>query len=176
MEGFELDTPRLRLRPWGEQDLAPYAAIVGDPVVMEFMGSGPLSTGEAAAQVGRFALGTKVRGVYHHAAELKETGELIGRIGLFHHPSWPGPDKVEVGWLLAREQWGKGLAAEGGQAALDHAFGTLGLPRVISFTIPRNLRSIAVMERLGMTLAGEETWSGLPHVWYAKDRPEPAIP
>lgn len=176
MDVQALETPRLRLRAWREDDLEPYAAIVADPEVMRSMGSGPMSTADARAQVERFAAGTAVPGVYHTAAELRATGELIGRIGLFHHPELPEPDRVEVGWLLTRAHWGHGYATEGGAAALGLAFGPLALARVVSFTQPMNAPSRAVMERLGMTLRRHFTWAGLPHVLYALDRPEPAIP
>jgi RimJ/RimL family protein N-acetyltransferase len=159
-------TERLLLRPWTPEDVEPYARIVADPEVMRYLGTGPIEPETAAAQVARFAAGTGIPGVYHFAAEERATGELIGRIGLFHQPEWPGPHKVEVGWLLDRRAWGRGLATEGARAAVNHGFQELGLPRIISFTRPENIRSRAVMERLGMCLAGQREWHGLPHVWY----------
>jgi RimJ/RimL family protein N-acetyltransferase len=62
------------------------------------------------------------------------------------------PDDVEIGWRLAREHWGRGYATEAATAWLEHGFTTLGLPRVISSTDPPNLRSKAVMHRLGMVV------------------------
>ena len=161
-----LETERLLLRPWRRDDLDPYARIVADPEVMATM-LGPVPRERAVAQVARFAAGDRI---YHWAAELRATGELVGRIGLLEHPEFPGPDRVEVGWLLARGAWGRGLATEGGAAALAHAFGELGLSRVISLTLRGNVRSRAVMERLGMTRRGELEWRGHPHVWYAVER------
>ena len=73
--------------------------------------------------------------------------------GLHHQESYP--DDVEVAWRLAREHWGHGYATEAATGWLDHAFGTLHLPRVISMTDPPNLRSLAVMRRLGMTFDHE---------------------
>ncbi len=176
---FELETPRLRLRAWRDEDLEAYAAMTSDPATMRFMGSGPLTCAEAEEQIVRFRRGPPaVGGAPHAAAELKATGELVGRIGLFHQPDWPGPDQVEVGWLLAREHWGRGYATEGARATLAFAFERLGLARVISLALPENTRSRAVMERLGMTIRGREDWRGREHVWYALDRPAagPAIP
>jgi hypothetical protein len=68
--------------------------------------------------------------------------------GLHHQQSYP--DDVEVAWWLAREHWGHGYATEAATGWLDHGFGTLHLPRVISMTDPPNLRSPVVMRRLGM--------------------------
>jgi RimJ/RimL family protein N-acetyltransferase len=161
-----ISTERLLLRPWRPDDVGPYAAIVADPEVMRHMGSGPMDRAAASAQVARFAAGTALSGVYHTAAEDRATGELIGRIGLFHQPEWPGPHKVEVGWLLARRAWGRGLATEGARAAVNYGFQELGLPVIVSFTVPENVRSRAVMERLGMRQSGQREWRGWLHVWY----------
>ena len=65
------------------------------------------------------------------------------------------PDDVEVAWRLAYEHWGRGYASEAATGWLDHGFGTLGLPRVIAITDPPNLRSLAVMRRLGMVFDHE---------------------
>ena len=85
------------------------------------------------------------------AVERKDTGGFIGYVGL-----WPATfpahftPAVEVGWRLAADQWGRGYATEGARAALEYGFGTLALDEIVSFTSARNLRSIRVMERLGM--------------------------
>jgi RimJ/RimL family protein N-acetyltransferase len=72
-----------------------------------------------------------------------------GQCGLHHQSSYP--DEVEVGWRLAFAHWGHGYATEAATAWLDHGFGTMGFPRVISITEERNTRSLAVMLRFGMT-------------------------
>jgi RimJ/RimL family protein N-acetyltransferase len=105
------------------------------------------------------------------AVEEKATGELIGKIGLTHHPDWPAGDaKVEIGWTLAPRAWGRGFATEGARVALAHAFGELMLPRVISIARTDNHRSIRVMERLGLREQGYAHWRGSQMVWYAVDR------
>ncbi len=80
-------------------------------------------------------------------------GAFLGMCGLHHQQSFP--DDVEVAWRLAHEHWGQGYATEAATGWLDHGFGTLGLPRVISITDPPNLRSLAVMRRLGMVFDRE---------------------
>jgi RimJ/RimL family protein N-acetyltransferase len=82
------------------------------------------------------------------AVEERATGRFVGRIGLSHHRLWP--DDVEVGWALDPDVWGLGYATEGGSAALAHAFGELGVDRVVSIVDPANTASIAVMTRLGI--------------------------
>lgn len=167
-----LETPRLLLRPWTCADLDAYAEICADPEVMEFMGSGPLDRAAAAERIKRFAAGTALPGVYHWAAEDRETGQLAGQIGLKHQPDWPGPHPVEVAWLLGRRWWGRGLATEGARSSVAYGFEDLGLERVISLTLPENRRSRRVMKRLGMRRRGTEHWRGHDHVWYSLDRDE----
>jgi ribosomal-protein-alanine N-acetyltransferase len=87
-----------------------------------------------------------------YAAELKETGAFIGYIGLYT-PTFEAhfTPAVEIAWRLAADHWGRGLATEGARAVLHHAFHTLNLPSLVSFTVPKNQRSRCVMEKLGMT-------------------------
>ena len=120
----------------------------------------------------RFDYGWQADGLSHWAAVERESGKLIGRIGLLRHRDWPlEPDPVEVGWALHRDYWGRGLATEGGRAALEAWRTHLpGDARLLSITLPGNVRSRAVMERLGLTYRGEVDWRGHDHVWYAIDR------
>ena len=105
------------------------------------------------------------------AAEDPGSGALIGRIGLVRHHDWPeAPDPVEVGWALHRDWWGRGLATEGGRAALECWRRHLDDAQLISNTSPANRRSRAVMERLGLTYRGDAYWHDHDVVWYALDR------
>ncbi len=122
-----------------------------DPRVMEFMPS-LLSPEESDALVDRAQAHFKRHGYGPFAAGLLEDRSFIGFIGL-SIPSFDAPfmPAVEVGWRLAFEYWGQGLATEGARAAVHFAFGELGLESLVSFTVPGNLRSRRVMEKLGMT-------------------------
>ena len=147
-----LTTPRLLLRTWREDDLAPYAAMNVDPEVVEFLG-GPL-TREGSDEIAAWANHLFVaRGLGLLAVERREDGAFLGMCGLHHLSSVP--DDVEVAWRLAREHWGNGYATEAATAWLDHSFDVLGVPRAISIADPPNERSIAVMRRLGMTFEQE---------------------
>jgi RimJ/RimL family protein N-acetyltransferase len=85
------------------------------------------------------------------AVELRSGGSFIGFIGL-NLPSFDShfAPCVEIGWRLAAEYWGQGLATEGARAIVHHGFETLGLNELVSFTVPANARSRRVMEKLGM--------------------------
>lgn len=99
--------------------------------------------------------------------EERASGRFIGRIGLLHHDDWvASPHDAEVGWVLARDRWGIGLASEGGGAALE--FGTqLGLRKFISIAHVGNAASQRVMEKLGLVRVGETVWRDSPVVWFA---------
>lgn len=173
----ELFTERLILRRWRESDREPFARINADPRVMEFFPS-TLTRAESDAMIDRIEARFSDRGYGLSAAELRDTGELIGYIGL----SVPAFEAhftpcVEIGWRLAAEHWGRGLATEGARAILDYGFHELHSPEVVSFTTVANKRSERVMQRLSMTRnpADDFDHPGLPeghplrrHVLYRK--------
>ncbi len=144
-----LTTSRLRLRTFRPDDLPLYAALNADPEVTEFLG-GPVSRDESDS-IAEYAQGLHAReGIGLLAVERAEDGVFLGMCGLHHVTDWY-PD-IEVAWRLARRYWGHGYATEAAAAWLRHGFTTLDLPRVISIADrePPNVRSIAVMRRLGM--------------------------
>jgi len=147
---IELETDRLRLRQWREADYGPFAEMNADPRVMEYFPA-VLSRAESDTMAQRCHTLIAERGWGLWAAELRATGEFVGFVGL-HTPSaeLPFSPCVEVGWRLAFRFWGEGYATEGGRAALHVAFQGLSQNEVVSFTSVGNVRSRAVMERLGM--------------------------
>jgi RimJ/RimL family protein N-acetyltransferase len=146
-----IETERLLLREWRDADREPFARMNADPRVMEFFPA-TLTVEETAAMLERVRAHGERHGFGWWAAELKETGAFIGFIGLavpyFEAHFTPC---VEIGWRLAAEYWGRGLATEGARAALQYGFDVLGLREIVSFTVPANVRSRRVMEKLGMT-------------------------
>jgi RimJ/RimL family protein N-acetyltransferase len=143
-----LRTQRLRLRTFTEADLPLYAALNADPPVAEMLG-GPLTR----ARSDRIAEWANERWAEEKlgllAVERLADGAFLGMCGLHHLED--RPDDVEIGWRLAHEHWGNGYATEAGRAWLAYGFRTLGLDRIISVTDEPNLRSLAVMRRLGLT-------------------------
>jgi len=146
-----LRTERLILRRWRNADRELFAEMNADPRVMEHFPA-LLSRAESDALVDWAEAHFEEHGFGPSAAELKDTGEFIGFIGLsvprFEAMFTPC---VEIGWRLAAEYWGRGLATEGARAVLDHAFALHGLKESVSFTTVGNVRSRKVMEKLGMT-------------------------
>ncbi len=151
-----LRTPRLLLRGWREEDLEPFAQMNADPEVMEHFPA-PMTPEQSAAGLERIAAGFREHGFGLWAVELPEVAPYIGFTGLgvpnFETPFTPC---VEVGWRLARAHWGQGFATEAARAALAFGFEERGLEEIVSFTATTNRRSMAVMERLGMSRAASE--------------------
>lgn len=147
----ELETPRLRLRRWRSEDRAAFAALNADPRVVEFL-PGPLSHAESDAVADRIVAHFAEHGFGLWAVEILGVAPFAGFIGL-SQPRFTAAFTpcVEIGWRLAAEHWGRGYATEGARAALAFGFEPLGLTEIVSFTVPENLRSRRVMEKLGMT-------------------------
>lgn len=142
-------TPRLGFRPWKEDDLPAFAAMNSDPDVMRFFQK-PLSEEESTAMMERMNRLFDNKGYCYFAADLLETGELAGMIGL----GWKTFDAsftpcVDIGWRIRKEFWNQGLTTEGAQACLDFAK-EKGIPEVLSMASLANLASIRVMQKIGM--------------------------
>ncbi len=146
----EIDTERLIMRAWRESDLAPWAAINADPEVRQYLG--PLLTAEqASAWALNYQDDLDRYGFGFWALEVRSSGEFIGFTGLQTVDEGMPFSGIELAWRLARPAWGHGYATEAGQAALLYGFGALGQPEIVAVTMARNLRSQAVMRRIGMT-------------------------
>lgn len=145
-----IETKRLILRTWKKEDAKPYFQINQDQKVTEFL-RGPLTRQEVNDFILRANCHYDKHGYTLWAVELKQTGELIGFIGL-NYTDWEAhfTPAVEIGWRLGSPYWGKGYATEGAKAALDYGFKQCRLQKIVSFTVPANLRSIRVMEKIGL--------------------------
>jgi RimJ/RimL family protein N-acetyltransferase len=147
----ELRTDRLLLRRWRLEDREPLARMNADPRVMEFFPQ-VLTREESDAIADRIEAHFAQHGFGLWAVEIPGSVPFAGFIGLsiprFEAHFTPC---LEIGWRLAAETWNRGYATEAARAALDFAFIHLGRDEVVSFTVPANVRSRRVMEKLGMT-------------------------
>lgn len=150
---FQLATARLILRPWQDRDRTAFTAINADPVVMTYFAAS-MTAAETDEAIARYNMQLDRDGFTMFAAEHRETGTLAGIIGMQTMrtivPNLPQP-AVEIGWRLAREFQGQGLATEGARAIVDFAFEQLRLPEVVAITAVGNTESRHVMEKLNMT-------------------------
>ncbi len=149
-----LESERLVLRGWEARDLDPYAALCADPDVMRFIGDGsPQDRARAAAAMAGFTAAWAERGFGLWCVTRPDEDVCLGFVGLAVPDFLPEIlPAVEIGWRLARPEWGRGYATEGAVAARDFAFERLGLDRLVSVAHAANDASTGVMRKLGMTL------------------------
>lgn len=154
MDVIELQTPRLNLRAWHDEDLSELATLCADPEVMRYFPA-PLSREQSMVLLARLQQHFRQHGFGFWALQRRKDGRFIGFTGLAH-VGFEAPFKpaVEIGWRLVQGHWGQGYAQEAARAALDCAFGRLALERVVSFTATVNTPSQRVMQALGMRPAG----------------------
>jgi RimJ/RimL family protein N-acetyltransferase len=147
----QLQTERLRLRQWRLRDHAVFADMNADPEVMRYFPAA-LSREKSDAMANQIQSLITAKGWGLWAVERIEDERFVGFVGL-HEPThdFSFSPCVEIGWRLSRDTWGQGIATEAAKAALDFAFHELELDKLMSFTPKNNVRSMAVMERIGMS-------------------------
>ncbi|HEY6443294.1 MAG TPA: GNAT family N-acetyltransferase [Candidatus Acidoferrales bacterium] len=146
-----IETERLDLRAWQKSDREEFARLNSDVRVMEFMPA-CLSPAQSDLFLDRIKQHFLKYGFGLFAVELRKKRRFIGALGLMV-PAFEArfTPCVEIGWRLAADCWGCGLATEGAKAVVHHAFESLRLESLVSFTVPANVRSRRVMEKIGMT-------------------------
>ena len=162
MEPVILATQRLILRPWRDEDLAPLFGINGDPDSMRFFAAS-MTRAESDAWAARLRAHFAEHGWGFWVVAEAATGDFVGVVGLMTIP-WQADftPAVEVGWRISARFRRQGYAEEAARAALAHGFGALGLQNIVAFTVPGNAASWKLMEKLGMTAAGEFDHPRLP--------------
>lgn len=145
LDSLQVETSRLILRVPRVDDLGPWAEMMADQEVAQYIG------GAVPRAVSWRALMTMIGSWHAHGFAMfsvieKSTGRWVGRLGPWQPDGWPG---TEVGWAIVRDCWGKGYAPEGAAAATDWAFSQLGWTDVIHSIDPANVASQAVARKLG---------------------------
>lgn len=171
-ELFVLETERLRLRCLSSADREALVPVLGDPEVMYAWGHG-FSMEEIDRWIRQNQSRYREYGYGYWAAVEKESGRLVGQMGLLPEVI-DGKLHLGLGWILRRDAWGKGYAAEGGKACMELGFDRWKAPEVIAEIRPENAASCRVAERLGMRVAGRfvKVYQGqeMPHLIYKKTR------
>ena len=175
-----IETGRLLLRRWRAADAAPFLAMGRDPRVMEYLGE-PMTRSEVDAAMTRQNGFIDAQGHGFWAIERRTDGAFLGFCGIKPGATGtPIEGRIEIGWRLAADHWGQGLAREGAQASLDWGWANLAVDDIWAITVIGNSRSWGLMERLGMTrrpeLDFDHPQAGLaerlrPHITYAIERP-----
>jgi RimJ/RimL family protein N-acetyltransferase len=164
----ELETERLRMRLFTAADFERMCEITSDPEVMRHIGYGhPLTREETLINLNTIMNAFRRRGYGRWALERRDTGLLVGYCGLSSGNPEVG---VELAYMLAREEWGKGLALEAARASLRYGFETLGLDSVAGLTFHANRRSRLVLERLGLRFVRDAYYYDFACVHYLIER------
>jgi RimJ/RimL family protein N-acetyltransferase len=180
-----LETKRLILREWREEDRAAYARLHGDRDVRHFYFPQVWTEVEASAEIDKMIAELSLLGFSFLAVERKSDGGFVGEVGLcpiepekqavMHRPA-----SVEVGWVLAKEHWGQGYAREAAQAVIDWTWHAHRFPELVSLIAAGNAQSVRVAEKLGMTRYPEDDFEDptvpvghwqRPHVVYRLANP-----
>jgi [ribosomal protein S5]-alanine N-acetyltransferase len=167
-QGVILETSRLLLREFVPQDADALAAVLGDPLAMQYYPAALDRKGVEewiGKNIGRYE--RDGHGLW--AMVLKDSGELIGDCGCALQEV-EGTNHVEVGYHVRRGLWGRGYATEAARACVDYAFTKLGAAQVISMIRPENMQSRRVAEKNGLTCENIIFWRGYDHCIYAKGR------
>jgi ribosomal-protein-alanine N-acetyltransferase len=179
---FSIETDRLLIRPWEPGDDAGFREMVGDPEMMRYISGGlPWDEERIAEFHARQRRHLASHGCCMGALVERASGDLAGVCGL---QPMRASSEIEVGWWVAKRLWGRGLATEGGGAALRFGWESLGLRRVVAIGEPENRASLRVMEKLGLRFerlaTGRELGlllsPDLDLVVYGIERPPPAPP
>ncbi len=151
-----LETERILVRHWEEEDAPTLFEIYQDPEVHRYLNSPAQSVEEQLERLRAIKARYRESGDRYGfwAIVDKTTGEVAGAVIL---KPLPGHDEIEVGWHLGRSAWGKGYATEAGRACTQYGFERLGLTRIVAVVNPLNTRSLAVTQRLGMRPEGTVT-------------------
>jgi ribosomal-protein-alanine N-acetyltransferase len=162
-----LETPRLILRPFREEDIDRLVELMANRDFMRFS-FGPFTREQTQTLLHKFLTWDQAGLPSQFAVVLHENNDVLGYCGFLHH--FEVPEEVEIGYRLDRAYWNRGLITEAARAVRDYAFVGLKLPRVISLIHPENIPSRRVAEKIGLTPEKEITFRGFPTTVFALSR------
>jgi ribosomal-protein-alanine N-acetyltransferase len=146
-----LETERLLLRKWNDEDAALVAPMYAKPEVMEFIPGGVWSADRTARVIARMRELDIEHGYGFYPVVVKSLGKVIGHCGLGQLEQTP---EIEVAYIVDSPYWGQGYASEAARAIIAHALTNLNISRIVAVAFPENVRSIGVMRSIGMTPVG----------------------
>jgi RimJ/RimL family protein N-acetyltransferase len=166
-EAPRIETERLVLRQWRKDDFRPYHDILQHPEVHRHFGPDPMGAEEAWRRLMAAVGGWQLNGFGTWAVERKADRALIGNVGLF--TAWRDlepqfGEEPEMGWIMAAETHGQGLASEACGAVLDWAEATLDPTPLWAIVAPANAPSLKLAEKLGFARIQEAPYHGDPTV------------
>ena len=165
-----IETPRLFLRPFAEEDAEVFYLLNLDEEVMRFTGDVPFDTVEASRQFILAYSEYDKHGYGRFSVVTKSSSQVIGWCGLKYHPD---EDYTDLGYRILRQYWGRGYATEASVACVSYGFKTLGLDEIIGRTAQENTASVRVLEKIGMRFWKKAPCEGIENsVFYRINREE----
>jgi len=163
-----LETPRLNLRPFREEDVELLAELMANLDFMRFS-RGIYNREQTGAFLEKILSWDRADRPSQFAIIIRSNGTLVGYCGFFHQRV-DRANEIEIGYRLRSDYWNKGIATEAARAVRDHAFRDLKLDRVVSLIHPENVASRRVAEKIGMTPDRETIFRGFPTIVFAISR------
>ncbi|MGE3274167.1 MAG: GNAT family N-acetyltransferase [Vicinamibacterales bacterium] len=167
----EIQTPRLRLRPPEAADVQPMVEIHRDPDVMRHLApGGPDEVATAWRNVALMIGHWHMRGYGPWIITARDSGDILGRAGLWNAEGGPG---LELGWMVRRSMWGRGIATEAARAARDWAWQHLDSNHIVGIIHATNVASVRIAEKLGARLEDRKAVDGAEVLTYGLHRTRP---
>lgn len=154
-----IETSRLVLRLPRAEDAAPLMEIHHDPKAVKYVVFGTAPGGITAAwrNIAMMLGHWQLRGYGQWTVVEKESGHVIGRVGLWHPEGWPG---IDLGWIIRGSRWNNGFATEAAHAALAWTWDNVDADHIISVIQPDNVPSIRVAEKIGERFERNDSMNG----------------
>jgi RimJ/RimL family protein N-acetyltransferase len=164
-----LETPRTFMREILGNDFEFLVRMMSDPDVMRFYPR-PYSEKDVRDFINRMRTRYREDGCGLWMLLDRESGEPLGRVGLLRQ-AVNGADEFEIGYMVHRPYWRRGLASEAALAVREYAFTERRLPRAVSLIRPDNVASQGVAKKLGMQVVGNSDQDGVAHLVFAVNNP-----
>lgn len=166
----KIETARLRLRPFAEGDLEALVALNSDREVMKHITGGePMPPEQSEARLKFYLSHWQQHGFGLFAVEYKGKDEFAGFCGIQYLDN---TTEVEIGYRLAKDYWGKGIATESAKACLKFGFGDVKLDRIVAVVRPDNLASQHVLEKIGLRYEKLAHYYNVDVMYYSINRDE----
>ncbi len=166
---IQLETPRLLLRQFSEEDAMDMFLLNADPEVIKYTGDEPFKTVEESLSLIRNYDQYEKYKQGRLTVILKESNEILGWCGLKYHAD---SNETDIGYRLKRSAWDKGYATEAALASLEYGFKKLKLNNIVGHAMIDNAASIRVFEKIGMTYCKDLICGGQPSVFYKIENPD----
>ncbi len=161
-----IETDRLILRHFTNDDFNDLYAVLGNPKVMKFSLNGPYSKDKVEEELKGILISDQLKALSRYAVIIKEEQKLIGFCGFFLYKDDDGDADYEIGYRFLPEYWGNGYATETAKATIPYAFNNHEIKSIAAVVEKENIASIRVLENAGMNFSKDSVYHGIPVMKY----------